>query len=100
MSGTWKDKRISHPIKGVTLEETRVLLSSSIRNKWRNKMTLNFFGSLAKLLGGRRQSATYRNDLMTWAKTEYPNDWEFAYNYMITHNGRSPSYTHVTGVTL
>ena len=69
-------------------------------NKWRNKMTLNFFGSLAKLLGGRRQSATYRNDLMTWAKTEYPNDWEFAYNYMITHNGRSPSYTHVTGVTL
>ena len=63
-------------------------------------MTLNFFGSLAKLLGGRRQSATYRKDLLTWAKTEYPNDWEFAYNYMITHNGKSPSHTHISGVTL
>jgi len=100
MSGTWKDKRISHPIKGVTLAETRVLLSLSIRTNGEYKMTLNFFGSLAKLLGGRRQSATYRNDLMTWAKTEYRNDWEFAYNYMITHNGKSPSYTHINGVTL
>jgi len=63
-------------------------------------MTLNFFGSLAKLLGGRRMPDTYRKDLLTWAKTEYPNDWEFAYHYMITHDGKSPSHTHVTGVTL
>jgi hypothetical protein len=57
-------------------------------------MTLNFFGSLAKLLGGRNNAA-YRKDLMTWAKTEYPNDWEFAYHYMINTNGKSPdTYTH------
>jgi hypothetical protein len=100
MSGTWKDKRISHPLKVETPEETGVLLSLSIRTNGEYKMTLNFFGSLAKLLGGRRQSATCRNDLMTWAKTEYPKDWEFAYHYMITHDGKSPSHTHVTGVTL
>ena len=67
--------------------------------KWRNKMTLNFFGSLAKLLGGRRQSAAYRNDLLTWAKTEYSNDWEFAYNYMLTNKGKAPD-TYTMGIKL
>ena len=63
-------------------------------------MTLNFFGSLAKLLGGRRMSAAYRKDLMTWAKTEYPNDWEFAYNHMINNNGSAPTHTHISGIVL
>lgn len=63
-------------------------------------MTLNFFGSLAKLLGGRRMSAAYRKDLMTWAKTEYPNDWEFAYHHMINNNGSAPTHTHISGITL
>ena len=63
-------------------------------------MTLNFFRSLAKLLGGRRMSAAYRNDLMTWAKTEYPKDWEFAYNHMINNNGKAPTHTHISGIVL
>lgn len=64
-------------------------------------MTLNFFGSLANLFGGRsRMSAEYRKDLMTWAKTEYSNDWEFAYNYMLNHNGKAPTHTHISGITL
>ena len=63
-------------------------------------MPLNFFGSLAKLLGGRRMSAAYRKDLMTWAKTEYPNDWEFAYNHMINNNGKAPTHTHISGIVL
>jgi len=62
-------------------------------------MTLNFFGSLAKLLGGRRSQSAFRKDLMTWAKTEYPNDWEFAYHYMISHDGKSPDM-YSRGITL
>lgn len=62
-------------------------------------MTLGFFSSLAGLFGGRRQSATYRKDLLTWAKTEYANDWEFAYHHMITHNGQAPK-THTRGIEL
>ena len=64
------------------------------------KMTVTFFGSLTKLLGGRKMSAGYRKDLMTWAKTEYPNDWEFAYNHMINNDGKAPSSSHITGVSL
>ena len=63
-------------------------------------MTLNFFGSLANLFGGRSMSAAYRKDLMTWAKTEYPNDWEFAYHQMINNNGQVPTHTHISGITL
>ena len=63
-------------------------------------MTLNFFGSLAKLLGGRSMSAAYRKDLLMWAKTEYSKDWEFAYNYMINHNGNAPTHTHISGIKL
>jgi len=61
-------------------------------------MTLNFFGSLANFLGGRRMSSSYRSALMTYAKTEYANDWEFAYNYMLTHGGNGPSYRHTQGI--
>jgi hypothetical protein len=25
-----------------------------------------------------------------WAKTEYKNDWEFAYNHMLANNGEKP----------
>lgn len=40
---------------------------------------------------------SYRSELLTWAKTEYSNDWEFAYNYMLTHNGRAPTTTELHG---
>ena len=40
---------------------------------------------------------SYRSELLTWAKTEYSNDWEFAYNYMLTHNGRAPTLTELHG---
>lgn len=64
-------------------------------------MKLNFFRSLAKLFGGRTtNSATYRSALLTYAKTEYRNDWRFAYDYMLTHNGRGPSHTHTRGFEL
>lgn len=31
------------------------------------------------------------NDLLLWAKTEYQNDWQFAYHYMINNNGAAPT---------
>lgn len=61
-------------------------------------MTLGFFKSLASLFGGRKNAA-YRRDLLTWAKTEYANDWEFAYEHMLRHNGQAPK-THTRGIEL
>ena len=55
-------------------------------------MATNFFSGLVKFLGGnnKRMSATYRQDLETWARTEYKQDWQFAYNYMLTNDGKVP----------
>jgi len=33
-----------------------------------------------------------RDELKRWAQTEYGKDWVFAYNYMLTHKGRAPTY--------
>lgn len=58
-------------------------------------MTLNLFGAFASLFGGRKMPAGRRNDLLTWAKTEYANDWEFAYKHMLENGGKAPSrHTH------
>ena len=52
-------------------------------------MTLTLFKGLALLFGGRK-TASYRSDLMTWAKTEYRNDSEWAYYYMLENGGTAP----------
>jgi len=65
-------------------------------NNMEKKMTQTFFKGLTDFLCGQRSSAAYRKDLMTWAKTEYPKDWEFAYNYMLRHNGKAPEYRGMT----
>lgn len=56
-------------------------------------MATNFFSGLVKFLGGnnKRMSAAYRQDLETWARTEYKQDWQFAYNYMLHNEGKAPS---------
>ena len=30
------------------------------------------------------------DDMRIYAKTEYKSDWQFAYHYMMTHNGAGP----------
>jgi hypothetical protein len=62
-------------------------------------MTLNLFSALANLFGGLPNRATKRSDLMTWAKTEYARDWEFAYQYMLDNRGKAPSHRHTQGIT-
>jgi len=42
-------------------------------------------------------SDSHRNQLLTWAKTEYGKDWEYAYNFMLKNHGRAPSLTEING---
>ena len=42
----------------------------------------------------------HRDDLLTWAKTEYKKDWQFAYQYMLDNKGRSPSWYDINAPKL
>lgn len=42
----------------------------------------------------------YRDQLRTWAQTEYKKDWQFAYQYMLENNGKSPSWWDIHGTKL
>ena len=55
-------------------------------------MTTTFFSALSTLFNGSRRSrVAYQNTLMTYAKTEYKNDWEYAYQHMLEHDGVGPT---------
>lgn len=32
----------------------------------------------------------WEKDLMTYARTEYKQDWQFAFNYMLANDGKAP----------
>lgn len=51
---------------------------------------------LRNLFGSKTSNDSYR----IWAKTEYGSDWQYAYEYMITHNGKAPPKTHLTNQNL
>ena len=40
---------------------------------------------------------TSRDDLLTWAQTEYKKDWRFAYQFMLDHKGRAPTLREING---
>ncbi len=48
------------------------------------------FNSLVSLLGNPSPSKAFEKEMLTYAKTEYGNDWRYAYHYMLTHNGQGP----------
>ena len=52
-------------------------------------MATMLFNGLVSLFGSRSRS-TFEKDMLTYAKTEYGSDWQYAYQYMLTHNGRGP----------
>lgn len=54
----------------------------------RNIMTI--FASLF----GRRSS--FEQEMLTYAKTEYKKDWQYAYHYMVAHGGKAPFIGGVT----
>lgn len=55
-------------------------------------MTKHFFSAWSWIFGGSPRSVAYEKNLMTFAKTEYGKDWQFAYNFMLENDGRAPSY--------
>ncbi len=53
------------------------------------RMVKTFFNSLVDFLSPGEYK---RQDYLTYAKTEYGNDWRYAYNYMMAHAGKAPRY--------
>ena len=49
----------------------------------------NVYKVLRFLFGSGINSSKHES-YRIWAKTEYGNDWQYAYHYMITHNGQGP----------
>jgi len=49
-------------------------------------MAKKLYGSLVSMFG---QKKLKDSDIRTWAKVEYSNDWEFAYNH-IKKYGKGP----------
>ena len=47
-------------------------------------------GRLADSLRVSSSRSKWEKDLMTYARTEYKQDWQFAYNYMLHNNGNGP----------
>ena len=45
------------------------------------------FKVLRDMFGSKPSIDTY----LVWAKTEYKKDWQFAYQYMLDHDGAAPS---------
>jgi len=75
-----------------------VLLSSSIiENLTKEKiMALQLFTGLVSLLGNPLPTRKFEKEMLTYAKTEYGTDWQYAYHHMLTHKGQGPKM----GVTL
>jgi hypothetical protein len=53
-------------------------------------MATMLFNGLVSLLGNPSPTRTFEKEMLTYAKTEYGNDWRYAYHYMITHKGQGP----------
>jgi len=54
------------------------------------KMATMLFNGLVSLLGNPSPSKAFEKEMLTYAKTEYGKDWQYAYQYMLTHDGRGP----------
>ena len=48
------------------------------------------YDGLVSWLGQMHRKVNER-DMLTYAKTEYKDDWQYAYHYMLNHNGQGPS---------
>ncbi len=48
------------------------------------------FNGLVSLLGNAAPRTNREREMLTYAKTEYGNDWQYAYQYMIDHSGSAP----------
>ena len=46
--------------------------------------------ALVSLLGNPLPTRKFEKEMLTFAKTEYGKDWQYAYSYMLSHNGAGP----------
>jgi len=46
--------------------------------------------NLVSLLGNPLPTRKFEKEMLTYAKTEYGKDWQYAYSYMIAHKGAGP----------
>ena len=53
-------------------------------------MALQLFNGLVSLLGSPLPTRKFEKEMLTYAKTEYGKDWQYAHQYMLTHKGRGP----------
>ena len=55
-----------------------------------NQMFKETFSGLVSILGNPLPTRKFEREMLTYAKTEYGKDWQYAYSYMLTHGGRGP----------
>lgn len=48
------------------------------------------YSNLVSMFGRRSSSKSFEAEMLTYAKTEYKDDWQYAFEYMKTHGGRGP----------
>lgn len=48
------------------------------------------YSNLVSMFGRRSSSKSFEAEMLTYAKTEYKDDWQYAFEYMKTHDGRGP----------
>ena len=53
-------------------------------------MVERLFDGLVSLLGQRGVKNAFEKEMLTYAKTEYGKDWQYAYQYMLSHKGQGP----------
>jgi len=52
---------------------------------------------ISGLMSWMKRGGHSRDELLTWAKTEYGNDWQYAYDYMLNNNGAAPTSQQIHG---
>ena len=53
-------------------------------------MATMLFNGLVSLLGNPLPTRKFEKEMLTFAKTEYGKDWQYAYHHMLTHKGQGP----------
>ena len=53
-------------------------------------MTEKLFAGLVSIFGSKRPSRSSEKEMLIYAKTEYRDDWQYAYQHMLTHDGKGP----------
>ena len=79
MSGTWERLSDAGNRPGYCFPQASLKLKET-------NMAKKLYGSLVNMFGRKKLS---EQDMMTWAKVEYANDWVFAYNH-IKQYGKGP----------